>query len=168
MQNDFIYIDRDGLESLVGFVRGTDMFGIPLQFATAFWRDDSRGEYAKLAIAESYGPKINACIKEQKQAGICFSSIQEAREKFNSDMRYYIDFTMELRLEAKDSTDAFYISTGYKDHCRIIMGMSTSKFVRDKYSIRMMLADAREFRIWGYLIDNPRGFQIKPHAVWMA
>ncbi|MDR0574884.1 MAG: hypothetical protein LBG96_12810 [Tannerella sp.] len=166
MENNFVYIDQDGIDNLAGYVRTTDMFGIPLQFAGKFWGDDPRGEMAKIQIAEVYGTKIAALIEQQKKDGSCFSSIKEAKEKFSKGKRYYIDTILRLYLDTQQSDDSFFTSGGDQDGLYVIMGMSTSKLILNKISTKIILNAGQTLRVWGYLIEIPRGFQIKPHAVW--
>ncbi|MDR3140231.1 MAG: hypothetical protein LBU37_00640 [Tannerellaceae bacterium] len=167
MRYDVVYIDQDGIESLIGFERTKDAFGIPLQFATRFWGDDPLGDIAKYQLIETYGPKIEALIEQQKKDGECFSSMKEAKEKFNKSRRYYIDTLLYVYLDQRQSDDSFFTSTGDQDGVFVLMGMSTSKLVLNKRSVKMMLIESRQLRVWGYLIElSPNSFQIKPHMVW--
>jgi hypothetical protein len=166
MEHNVVYIDQEGVETLVGHERISDVFGIPLQFATQFWKDDPRGEIAKFQIVDLYGPKIAACIEKQKKDGTCFSSIKEAKEKFNNRQRYYVDALLHLYLDPQRSSDTFFTSEGEQDGICVVMGMSTGKLILHKVSTEMLLNEGQQLRVWGYLIEIPRGFQIKPYMVW--
>jgi hypothetical protein len=166
MENNFVYIDQEGVEDLIGRVRMDDASGVPLQFATQFWGNGLFGEIAKFQVAEAYGPKIEAFIEKQKKDGVCFSSMEEAKEKYNKSQRYYIDTLLHLHLDTRQSDGSFFTSEGDQDGIFVIMGMSTRKLILNKLSTKMILDAGQLLRVWGYLIEIPRGFQIKPHVVW--
>jgi hypothetical protein len=166
MGHNYVYIDQDGINELVGYEKKTDLFGIPLQFASQFWKDDPRGDIAKYQTAETYDPKIAAVIEQQKKEGKCFSSLQEAKEKFNKNQRYYVDTLLQVYLDPGQSDDSFFTSKGDQDGIFVLMGMSTRKLILNKISTKIILQAGQRLRVWGYLIEKPMGFQIKPHAVW--